>query len=155
MNATSNYSCIGSTYDMDSESKTYRTILRAVETVRRGLLDDDDLVACLGSLEDMIQLGFAESDNPDAVDELRESEEAVVESFTRADFCRKVREALGEYAASDSNPCGGCGYYDADESNPFRVCFSDAAGCESYSNMSSAISAARAWAECQSADEGR
>lgn len=104
MNATSNYSCIGSTYDMDSESKTYRTILRAVETVRRGLLDDDDLVACLGSLEDMIQLGFAESDNPDAVDELRESEEAVVESFTRADFCRKVRQGAWRVCRKRQQP---------------------------------------------------
>lgn len=58
-----------------------------------------------------------------------------------------IEEALGEFSVSDDSPCGGTGYYEPNEENPYRVLFCDGASCESFKTLEEAVTAATAYAE--------
>lgn len=60
-------------------------------------------------------------------------------------FDEAVRDALGEFAGGDSNPCGGLGYYDANEDKPYRVLFSDGV-YESFATAAEGIAEATKYA---------
>lgn len=61
-------------------------------------------------------------------------------------FELKIEEALGQFAVSNSNPCGGTGYYDEGEEFPYRVLFSDGVS-ESFESIEGAIEAAESYCE--------
>jgi hypothetical protein len=65
----------------------------------------------------------------------------------------KIEAALREYATTQDNPCGGCGYYDAGEAKPWRVLFADGAACESFATLDAAIEAADAYADEMDAEK--
>ncbi len=58
-----------------------------------------------------------------------------------------VEAALRGYAVSQSNPCGGTGYYDEGEAKPYRVLFADGAACESFATLEEAVEAANDYAD--------
>lgn len=120
-----------------------KTILRALKEIRAGRCCDPRVVLGLEDVEKLLATGK----KPPA-----ESGQALeaAEEFVRAAYTfyvlREIRKALGRSAATQKNPCGGCGYYDAEESRPYRVLFSDQAGCESYRTLKVAVAAAKKWA---------
>lgn len=57
-------------------------------------------------------------------------------------FETAIEKALGEYAVSHDNPCGGTGYVDEGEGFPYRVLFCDGVS-QSYATAKEAIKAAK------------
>lgn len=62
-------------------------------------------------------------------------------------FEKNIEDALGRFAVSDGNPCGGTGYYEPEESLPYRVLFCDGSECESFATPEEAIASAQSYAD--------
>lgn len=58
----------------------------------------------------------------------------------------RIEEALGDYATTDENPCGGAAYYDEGEAKPWRVLYCDGSIQESFATADEAIAAAESYA---------
>lgn len=56
-----------------------------------------------------------------------------------------IEAALGEYLASDDQPCAAYAYYDEGEAKPWRI--ADDHTSESFATLDEAITGAEAWAE--------
>lgn len=81
------------------------------------------------------------------LDEVRANSDEYAERFESA-----VELALGCYAVSNSNPCGGTGYYDAGEALPYRVLYSD--GCdETFASFADAVDSAESYRDEMDAEE--
>ena len=63
-----------------------------------------------------------------------------------------IDRAFGRYRTTNANPCGGCGYYDADETFPWRVHYVDGGSDENFASLDEAIKAAAEYAADMDAD---
>jgi hypothetical protein len=59
----------------------------------------------------------------------------------------RIEGALGEYATTSDNPCGGAAYYEEGESKPWRLLYCDGAQSEYFATADEAVDAAESYAE--------